>query len=80
MQLVELLGGDFVGRAEAAWSAVREVRLELRKGLTREPVWAETLSATAPLAKNEIGALPAAMSQAVSKIVTQAVGAIAGQK
>jgi ABC-type uncharacterized transport system auxiliary subunit len=67
-------------RAESAWSAVCEVRLELRKGMTREPVWAETLTASEPLPKNEVTALPAAMSRAVGKVVTQAATAIAGQK
>jgi len=56
-----------------AWAAVCELRLELRQGLERSLVWSSTLSATEPLAKADLSALPAAMNTALGRIVGQAV-------
>ncbi|MBI5093351.1 MAG: membrane integrity-associated transporter subunit PqiC, partial [Candidatus Hydrogenedentes bacterium] len=74
----ELRRFDLV-RAGAAWSAVCEVRLELRKGMKRELVWSDTLRSEEPLAKNEVSALPAAMSRAVDKVITRSATATAQQ-
>jgi len=61
------------------WTADCEVRLEMRKALGREVPYAATLTASAPLASNEISALPEAMSQAVGTIVSDAANRIAGK-
>ena len=59
------------------WKANVEVSLSLRPALESNVVWSGVLTATAPLAKNDIAALPEAMSQAVANIATQAATAIA---
>jgi len=61
------------------WKAECEVRLEMREALGREAPYGETLSASVPLSSNDVSALPAAMSQAVATIVTEAANAIASK-
>jgi ABC-type uncharacterized transport system auxiliary subunit len=58
---------------ESPWTAVCEVRLEVRDVKTGESAWAKTLQKRVPLASNDESALPAAMSEAVSQLVTEAV-------
>ena len=66
-------------RTTDPWTAECEVRLELREARGPEVVWAATLSATEPLAKNEVSALAAAMSRAVATVLNQAASRIAEQ-
>ncbi|MCC6153194.1 MAG: membrane integrity-associated transporter subunit PqiC [Candidatus Hydrogenedentes bacterium] len=63
---------DLVRDAEP-WTAVCEIRLELREGTGRELVWAKTLTASEPLATSESSALPPAMNSALSHIIEGAV-------
>lgn len=63
-------------RMTEPWTAVCEVRIEVRSGSSENAVWAATLSASEPLASHEPGALAAAMSRAVSRIVEDAVAGI----
>lgn len=55
------------------WSAVCEIRLELREGPGHNLVWAKTLTTSEPLATSESSALPAAMNSALSHIIEGAV-------
>jgi ABC-type uncharacterized transport system auxiliary subunit len=71
----ELRQFDLV-RSTEPWTAAVEVRLELRGAMSPEIVWGQTLSATENLAKNEVSALPEAMSKAVSRVIEQAVAGI----
>jgi len=66
-------------RTRNPWTADCEIRLELRDTQSGEALWAETLSASVPMERNENGALPAAMSKAVSEVVSKAVAAISAQ-
>jgi len=59
-------------RTSTPRTAQFEVRLELREGVARELVWSATLSAEVPLEKDDVSALPAAMSEAVSQVVREA--------
>ncbi|MCX5772799.1 MAG: ABC-type transport auxiliary lipoprotein family protein [Candidatus Hydrogenedentes bacterium] len=59
------------------WKAQVEISLSLRPALESNVVWSGVLDGTAPLATNDIAALPEAMSQAVANIATQAATAIA---
>lgn len=63
-------------RTTDPWTALCEVRLELRRGPGRELVWAETLTASVPLEEHSVPALAQAMSQAMSEIVAKAVEGI----
>ena len=67
-------------RTADTWNAHIEVSLSLRPALGTEAVWSGVLDATAPLATNDVAALPEAMSQAVANIATQAATAIAHAK
>ncbi|HUW62632.1 MAG TPA: ABC-type transport auxiliary lipoprotein family protein [Candidatus Bathyarchaeia archaeon] len=67
-------------RTGNTWNANVELSLSLRPALEPEAVWSDTLAASVPLAKNDVAALPEAMSQAVANIATQAATAIAGAK
>jgi ABC-type uncharacterized transport system auxiliary subunit len=62
------------------WKAQVEVSLSLRPAFEPTVVWSDTLTASTPLATNDVAALPEAMSQAVADIATQAATAIAGAK
>lgn len=55
------------------WTAVCEVRLELRDAGGRTLVWADTLSAAEPLAAPDNGSLPAAMNAALGRLIASAV-------
>ena len=66
----------YLDRTRDPWVACCELRLELRQGLGRAPVWNDTLSAEAALASNEVTALPASMEEAVSSVITQGASAI----
>jgi ABC-type uncharacterized transport system auxiliary subunit len=63
-------------RTTKPWKANCEIRLELREALGRGLLYAETLSASEPLGKNDVAALPAAMSAAVSRVIDAAVQGI----
>ena len=64
-------------RTTNPWTALCEVRLELREALGSEALWAATLSASEPLERNDVSALAEAMSKAVARIVSQAAEEIA---
>ena len=66
-------------RTTEPWTAECEIRLELREAQGPEAVWAATLSAREPLAKNGVSALAAAMSRAVARVLNQAASRIAEQ-
>jgi ABC-type uncharacterized transport system auxiliary subunit len=66
-------------RTSDPWEACCEVRLVLREGLERNAVWAGTVAATVPLERNDVAALPAAMSEAVTAVVEEAVAEIAAR-
>ena len=66
-------------RTTEPWTAECEIRIELREARGPEAVWAATLRATEPLAKNDVSALPAAMSRAVATVLNQAASRIAEQ-
>jgi len=55
------------------WTAVCEVRLELRSGPERSFIWAKTLAASEPLATADNGSLPAAMNAALGRVIQDAV-------
>jgi len=61
------------------WTAECEVRLELRAAQGPAAGWSATLSAKAPLTRNETSALPEAMSRAVSDIIQRAAEQIAAR-
>lgn len=63
-------------RTAEPWTAVCEVRLELRDGQNPVAVWSGTLSSSEPLERNDCSGLAAAMSKAVSKVVAEGVRAI----
>lgn len=60
-------------RDTTPWTAVCEIRLELRQGTGRDLVWAKTLTASEPLATSESAALPPAMNTALSHVIEGAV-------
>lgn len=64
-------------RTDGAWEAHVVVRLEVREALGPGVLWSEVLSAQVPLARNEVSALPDAMTRAVEDIVGRAAAAIA---
>ncbi|HRI89496.1 MAG TPA: ABC-type transport auxiliary lipoprotein family protein [Candidatus Hydrogenedentes bacterium] len=66
---------DLVRDAEP-WTAVCEIRLELRKSQGREPVWSRTLTAVEPLEAPNNAALPRAMNTALGRLIQEAVAAI----
>lgn len=66
-------------RTTDPWTAEIEVSLTLREALKPEVVWSDTLSAREPLARNEVSAMPEAMSRAVAAVVNQAATAIAAR-
>ena len=55
------------------WTAVCEIRAELRGAVDRTVLWAGTQRASVPLEAKEVAALPAAMGQAVSTVITEVV-------
>lgn len=55
------------------WTAVCEIRLELREGANRSLAWAKTLTASEHLATSESASLPAAMNAALSHVIEGAV-------
>lgn len=59
------------------WTAVCEMRLEVRDSQGPKALWAGTLRSSQPLEKNEVAALPAAMSKAVAEIAGKAAEQIA---
>jgi ABC-type uncharacterized transport system auxiliary subunit len=59
------------------WTAICEVRIEVREALGRNSLYTETLTRSVPLESNEVSALPAAMSVAVGEIVSEAANGIA---
>lgn len=63
-------------RMTEPWTATCEVRLEMRSSRDENAVWAATLSASEPLESHEPGALAAAMSRAVARIVEESVAGI----
>jgi ABC-type uncharacterized transport system auxiliary subunit len=67
-------------RTADPWKANVEVSLSLRPALEPNVVWSGVLTATAPLATNDVAELPEAMSKAVADIATQAATAIAAAK
>jgi len=66
-----------LNRTSQPWTAVAKATLTLRKSLEPQAVWSNTLEATAPLATNDVAALPEAMSEAVGKLASQTASAIA---
>jgi ABC-type uncharacterized transport system auxiliary subunit len=66
-------------RTSKPWKAICEVRLELRETFGTALLYGETLTATQPLAENEIAALPPAMSAAVSQVIRKAATEIASK-
>lgn len=62
-----------VVRDSEPWTAVCEVRVELRAALDRAVVWAGTQRASVPLGANEVTALPEAMGRAVSSVIAESV-------
>lgn len=66
-------------RSTEPWTANVEIRLELRGAMLPEIVWAQTLSAKENLKKDDVSALPAAMSKAVSGVIEEAVAGISGK-
>ena len=63
---------------EEPWIAVCEARLEVREVGTGKLRWAKTIRKQAPLAANDEAQLPYAMGEAVSQVVNEAAGEIAG--
>ena len=66
-------------RTTDPWTAVVEIHLSLRDQSNPDEVWSSTLSAKEPLRTNDVAALPAAMSKAVSEVVNKAANEIAGK-
>ncbi len=62
------------------WAAVCEIRVEVRRSLSQEALYAETLKSEVPLESNDISVLPAAMSDAVAEVVTEAANGIAASE
>ncbi|MBM3290162.1 MAG: hypothetical protein FJY92_08435, partial [Candidatus Hydrogenedentes bacterium] len=60
-------------RDVSPWSAVCEIRLELREGGARALVWEKTLTASEPLATDGNESLPAAMNAALTRVIHEAV-------
>lgn len=59
-------------RDETPAQAVVELRLEIRWARDTESVWADTLSASSPLADTSVNAFVDAVSQALSDVIGQA--------
>jgi len=55
------------------WTAVCEIRLELRKSLGRTHVWSKTLTTSEPLATPNHVSLPQAMNTALGRLIEEAV-------
>lgn len=66
-------------RSGDPWAAECEIRLELREGLARTLVWANTLSVRKPLGKRSPAGFAAAMNDAVSEMAQEAAEQIAAQ-
>lgn len=66
-------------RTSEPWAAVVEVRLALRPTFGAGDIWSDVVTAKIPLEKNEVTALPAAMSKAVADVVTEVANEIAAQ-
>lgn len=64
-------------RTAKPWTAVCEVRLELRETFGPALLYGETITATQPLDENEVSALPPAMSAAVAQAIQRAATEIA---
>lgn len=77
-----LLTGDLrrfdLDRTGETWTAVCQVHFELRTVSDSAAAWSETLTASVPLARNEVGALPQAMSDAASEVIRKALESIVG--
>lgn len=75
-----LLTGDIrrfdLDRTQKPWRAECQIHFELRTVTTRRAAWSETLSASVPLAENEVAALPLAMSEAAASVIGEAMSAI----
>lgn len=67
----------YLDRTTSPWSAVVEMRLELRAGRDHDKVWAEIVNERRPLASNSVSAYPAAMSQALGQAASQAANQMA---
>ncbi len=65
-------------RHTTPWSAVVELRLELREARGTHAPWAETLRANVPLEGQSATALAQAMSKAVAQVAQSAAKAISG--
>ena len=55
------------------WTAVCEIRLELREGAAKSLVWDKTVSAVEPLATPGNESLPPAMNAALTRVIQEAV-------
>ncbi|GMV95565.1 MAG: hypothetical protein AMXMBFR82_53430 [Candidatus Hydrogenedentota bacterium] len=62
------------------WTAVCEIRVEVRRSLSQNALFAQTLTSAVPLESNDTAALPAAMSAAVAEVVTEAANGIAASE
>jgi len=74
----ELRKFDIV-RAAEPWKAECEVRLELRDAQQPQAIWADTLTESEPLERNDLAAVPAAMGRAVERVVKRAAEAMGGR-
>lgn len=76
-----LLTGDLrrfdLDRSGDQWTAVCEVYFELRTVNDSASSWSETLTHSAALARNEVSALPAAMSDAAEEVILAAMVSVA---
>lgn len=63
-------------RTEDPPVAVCEVRLELRHAVDRQALWADTLTASVPLERDDVAGLSEAMSRAVGDLVAEAAARI----
>lgn len=68
-----------IARGAEPWKAECEVRLELRDAQQPQAIWADTLTESEPLERNDLSAVPAAMSRAVERVVKRAAEGIAGR-
>ncbi|MCL4694003.1 MAG: membrane integrity-associated transporter subunit PqiC [Candidatus Hydrogenedentes bacterium] len=62
------------------WMAVCEIRVEVRRSLSQNALYAQTLTSAVPLESNDTAALPAAMSAAVAEVVREAANGIAASE
>lgn len=66
-----------LNRTTDPWTAEVKATLTLRKSLEPQALWSDTMEASAPLAANDVAALPEAMSKAVGELASRAANAIA---